>query len=98
MGMNVVKGIAIDMSRLAEVADEVSKTKRPQTIGISQDVVAVLRPVTRRAVRRARQEPTAEDIAAFEAAAGGLEDVDTDQFLQDSYENRRISTRPPVEL
>ena len=71
MGMNVVKGIAIDMSRLAEVADEVSKTKRPQTIGISQDVVAVLRPVTRRAVRRARQ---------------------------DIYENRRISTRPPVEL
>ncbi len=90
--------IFIDTGRLAELADEVSKTKRPQTVGINRDVVAVLKPAARRAVRRAGREPTVEDIAAFEAAAGGWEDVDTDQFLKDIYENRRISTRPPVEL
>ncbi len=90
--------IFIDTGRLAELADEVSKTKRPRTIGINRDVVAVLKPAARQAVRRAGREPTAEDIAAFEAAAGGWEDVDTDQFLKDIYENRRISTRPPVEL
>lgn len=94
----MARGIVIDMDRLAELADEVSKTKRPRAIGINRDVVAVLRPAARRAARRAKREPTAEDIAAFEAAAGGWEDVDTDQFLKDSYENRRISTRPPVEL
>jgi len=88
----------IDMSHLAELADEVQKTRRPRTVGISRDVVAVLKPAVRKAARPIRREPTAEDIAAFEAAAGGWEAVDTDRFVQDTYDSRRIATRPPVEL
>ena len=68
----MAKGIVIDMGRLAELADEVSKTKRPRAIRINRDVVAVLRPAARRSVRRAKREPTVEDIAAFEAAAGRM--------------------------
>jgi len=94
----VASEMYIDMRHLAELADEVRKTKRPRTVGISRGVVAVLKPATRGVVRLARREPTAEDINAFEAAAGGWADVDTDQFVKDIYANRRIFTRPPVEL
>jgi hypothetical protein len=42
---------------------------------------------------------TAEDYAAFRSAAGGWKDlIDVDRFIEDIYESRRISTRPPVEL
>jgi hypothetical protein len=42
---------------------------------------------------------TAEDYAAFRSAARGWKDlVDVDRFIEDIYESRRISTRPPVEL
>jgi len=59
----------IDMSHLAELVDEVQKTKQSKTVGISRDVVAVLKPPGRKIVRSSRREPTTEDIAAFEAAA-----------------------------
>ncbi len=85
----------IDMSHLAEVADEVERTKRPRTVGIRRGVVAVLKPATRKVARPVRREPTAEDVAAFEAAAGGWADVDTDRFVTDAYKSRRIATRPP---
>lgn len=88
----------IDMSHLAELADEVQKTRQSRTVGISRDVVAVLKPAGRKTVRPSRREPTAEDIAAFETAAGAWNDVDTDQFIKDIYESRRIAARPPVEL
>lgn len=87
----------IDVSRLTELADEVRKTRRPRTVTINADVVAVLKPA-KPARLRARREPTAEDIAAFEAAAGGWKDVDVDRFLRDNAESRRRSSRRPVEL
>ena len=88
----------IEMSHLAELVDEVQKTRRLRTVGISRDVVAVLKPAARKIVRPRRREPTAEDIVAFEAAAGAWHDVDTDRFVKDTYESRRIATRRPVEL
>lgn len=32
------------------------------------------------------------------SAGGGWADLDTDQLIEDIYESRRISSRPPVEL
>ena len=43
-------------------------------------------------------KPTAEDIVAFEAAAGGWKDVDVDRFLRDNAESRHLPSRPPINL
>ncbi len=71
-GVNMATEMSIDMSHLAELADEVRKTRQPRTVGISRDVVAVLKPATRTAARPRQQEPTAEDIALLAGAAGTL--------------------------
>lgn len=52
----------IDMGHLAEVVNEVERTKRPRTVGISRGVVAVLKPATHKVARPVRRGPTAEDI------------------------------------
>lgn len=54
-------------------------------------------PLPRPRKRRSRK-PTPEDIGAFRSAAGGWADIDTDKLIEDIYESRRISTRPPIEL
>jgi hypothetical protein len=41
---------------------------------------------------------TKADFEAFRAAAGSWKDVDTDKLIEDIYESRRRSSRPPVEL
>ena len=61
--------------------------------------VAVFKPAPVRKSRRRGRKITAADHAAFLSAAGGWQGlVDTDQLIEDIYESRRMSSRPPVEL
>ena len=50
------------------------------------------------ASRVSRRVKTEADYEAFRAAAGSWKDVDTDRLIEDIYESRRRSSRPPVEL
>ncbi len=57
----------------------------------------IVPPPLKRASRR--KKPTPEDYEAFRSSAGNWKDlVDTDKFIEDLYERRRISTRPSVDL
>jgi len=75
-----------------------------RVIGEGEEVVVeteagelvALKPLAR--AKRRRRTKTKADYAAFLASFGGWKDVDVDAFLKDNEENRRISTRPPVEL
>ena len=48
--------------------------------------------------KRKRRVRTEANHQAFLASAGGWKDVDTDKLLDDIYESRRNSSRPPVDL
>jgi hypothetical protein len=49
-----------------------------------------------RRVQRSKRSPTNE---AFLSTAGGWKDlVDTDRLIEDIYESRNISSRPPIQL
>lgn len=92
---------SIDISNtpdLLKLAEEVRKTKRPRVLRRAKEDIAVLMPLHKAARTAAKRTPTDEDIAAFEAAAGGWKDVDIDRFLADNGRSRQASSRPPVEL
>ena len=76
---------------LLKLAEEVRTRKEPYLLRRDSEDIAVLMPV-KPAKKARRKTPTAEDIAAFEEAAGGWSDVDTDRFLADNAHSRRIST------
>lgn len=92
-----VETLDIDaIPELARLADEVAATGRPRSLRRRGVEVAVLQPA--RSARR-RRSPTAKDIEAFLASAGGWKgNVDVDRFLTDVYESRDRPSRPPVEL
>ena len=96
-----VKPAPLDISdkpQLAALVRELLADGRPRELRRCDEVLGVLSPVAHRA-RRRRRESTAEEIAAFESAAGGWAgNVDVDRFQRDNETSRRISTRPPVEL
>lgn len=48
--------------------------------------------------KRKSRPRTDADRQAFLASAGGWRDVDTDKLLEDIYESRKNSSRPPVDL
>lgn len=91
---------SIDISNtpdLVRLAEEVRQTKQPRTLDIGHGVIAVIKPARTR-IKRTRRPKTEADMAAFRASFGSWKDVDTDKLLEDIYESRRLSTRPPVEL
>ncbi len=58
-------------------------------------VAAVLRPAEAAAPRQAKSKA---DREAFLSTFGAWEDVDTEKFIKENYEQRNRSIRPPVEL
>jgi len=94
----------IDISNVPEllrIAEEVQATRQPRILGRNSEDMAILMPVTpsRRRQRRTKQEKTQADYEAFLSAAGSWKGlVDTDKLIEDIYESRRLSTKPPVEL
>ena len=89
---------------LVHLVEEVQRTHLPRVLCRDGQDVAVLAPLVPATLRktaeqpRARRQPSAADREAFRAAAGSWSDMDTDNLVEDIYESRRISTRPPVKL
>ena len=48
--------------------------------------------------KRKHRVHTEADHQAFLSSAGGWKDVDTDKLLENIYESRKASSRPPVDL
>lgn len=87
-----------DLPELRGLVEEVERTREPRALTRAGEIVAVIAPAGRSATRR-RRERTREDYEAFRAAAGGWKGlVDADKLIEDTYESRRKSSRPPVEL
>jgi PHD/YefM family antitoxin component YafN of YafNO toxin-antitoxin module len=84
-------------SNLEEVLDRVFHEHEEVLIENSNGELAVLKPAPKKR-RKSKREITEEDRQAFLSSAGGWSDVDIDEFIQDIYESRRMSSRPPVEL
>ena len=87
-----------DVPDLLRLVEEVRTTRRPHILRKNSEDLAVLMPVTS-ARHRNKRARTRADYEAFRAAAGGWKGlVDTDKLVDDIYESRKISTRPPIEL
>ncbi len=88
-----------DTPELLRLAEEVRRTGRPRVLRRADEDLAVLSPVAIPAKRGSKRVKADADRAAFLSSAGGWEgNVDVDTFLEDSYESRDRSSRPPVEL
>ena len=85
-----------DLPELARAAAEVRSTNQPRVLKRGDEELAILMPIRRRPARSGRAQP---DYDAFRAAAGSWKDhLDVEQFIDDNYRQRQVSTRPPVSL
>jgi hypothetical protein len=90
---------AVDISHLPELlrlAEKVQATNEPYVLRREGEEIAAVVPLKR--TRRKGKAKTEADYEAFRSAAGSWSDIDTDKLIEDIYESRRISSRPPVEL
>jgi len=92
---------SIDIGRLPELvrlACEVKETREPRVLRWEGEDIAILVPV-KPAARPRRRARSKADYEAFLSSAGGWRDlIDAEKLIEDIYESRRISSRPPVEL
>jgi hypothetical protein len=92
---------SIDISDVPDVlklAEEVSRAGEPRVLRRNGEDLAVVLPLPSPEKRRGGRALSEADYEAFRSAAGGWQDIDTDRLIENIYESRRISTRPPVEL
>lgn len=94
-----------DKPDLVDVAEEVRTTGEPLVLRRGGEDLAVIRPVTKAAIRppkspamrRLKPKRLSEaDREAFLSAAGGWADVDTDKLIEDIYAARAVQ-RPSSE-
>jgi hypothetical protein len=83
---------------LADVAEEVHRTRQPRVIRRADEELAVIAPVRKKAARSPFKKKSQADIDAFLSAAGSWKDVDIDKLKADIAESRRISTKPRPQL
>ncbi len=91
---------SIDISEVPELvrlAREVHDSGQPCLLRADGETIAALVPLELAEELGLRGPLTEADIAAFESAAGGWQDVDTDRLLEDIYARRGRPVRPPVE-
>jgi hypothetical protein len=87
------------MPDLLHVVEQVRASNEPRILTRDDEQLAVIVPVGARFRGHRQTTPTEEDLEAFRSAAGGWKGVvDVDKLVEDIYESRRISSRPPVEL
>jgi hypothetical protein len=84
-----------DLLRLAE---DVRRSNTPRVLRRDDIDVAVVLPLADGKKRKGKRTRTEEDHQAFYEAGGSWKDEDTDTLVQNIYESRRHSSRPPVEL
>jgi hypothetical protein len=88
-----------NIPELVRIAEQVHETGEARVLRRDNEDLAVLRPVRPKTNRhRLRRVPTKADWEAFRASAGGWSDLDTDNLVEQIYESRQRSIRPPVEL
>ena len=88
-----------NIPELLSIAEEVRRTNEPRVLKRDSEDVAILTPIKKTTDKRRRtRSKTKADYDAFRSAAGSWADVDTDKFIEDIYESRRRSSRPPVQL
>ena len=95
------ESISIDVSRIPEllrIAEEVGASGEPRILRRDQEALAVVMPIAGMTKRRRSRTRTKEDLEAFNSAAGGWKEIDTDKLVEEIYEDRRRSVRPPPEL
>lgn len=85
-----------DNPEVLRLAEEVRRDGEPRVLQRDGEDLAVVMPLPGRKTHL--KKPTAADIEAFRSAAGGWADIDTDKLVENIYESRRNSVRPPVEL
>jgi hypothetical protein len=83
-----------DVPDIAQVAEEVHRTKQPRVIRRADEDLAVIVPVKKAAKRRALPKKSPEDMEAFWSSFGSWKDVDTEQLKVANAQSRRISTKP----
>jgi antitoxin (DNA-binding transcriptional repressor) of toxin-antitoxin stability system len=92
---------SIDISDVPEIlrlAEEVRRAGEPRVLAKGGEELAMVVPLLPPRKRRRGRVKTEADYKAFRSAAGGWADVDTDTLIKNIYEDRRRSSRPPVEL
>ncbi len=96
------RNITIDISDAPEIlrlVEEVRRVGEPRILRKDGQDLAVVSPLPQsRNKKRRITKPTEADLARFRSVAGSWADVDTDKLIEDIYETRRRSNRPPVEL
>lgn len=98
--MSISTHISFDelTSNVTAVLNQVRKEHKAVIVEYASGEKLVIKPLTtKKSVRRQRKRSKA-DIDAFRAAAGSWKDEDVDTFIQNIYESRQNSLRPPVEL
>lgn len=85
---------------LLRIVEEVRETNESRLLRRGGEDLAILKPAPRSTKRPTRRRAkTKADHEAFLASAGSWKGiVDVDQLIDDIYESRRRSSRPPVEL
>jgi|SRR5919202_3904318 hypothetical protein len=83
---------------LLRLVEEVMRDNHVIVLAAEDRDMAVLSPLTSRRGRSRGKRLSEADVAAFRSSAGSWSDVDTDKLLEDIYESRARSSRPPVEL
>jgi hypothetical protein len=83
---------------LTDVFDRIVREHVSVVVEREGNPIAVVSPITPRTSKRGRHTKTAADHEAFLAAAGSWAKVDIDTFIQEIYEGRERSSRPPVDL
>ncbi len=85
---------------LRSIFERVARGKETVVVEKEAGELVVLKPAPTRKVREAgKRKKTEADRKAFLSSAGGWTGlVDGDKLLENIYESRRISTKPPVKL
>lgn len=86
-----------DFPELLRLVEEVRESNEARVLRRDGEDLAILLPAARKRRRPGRAKSPA-DLEAFRSAAGSWRDVDTDKLVEDSYESRRRSSRPAVQL
>src|SRR5437763_13202336 len=87
-----------NVPNIAEVAEEVHRTRQPRVIRRADEDLAVIAPVKKATRRRALPKKSPEDMEVFWSSFESWKDVDTEQLKAANAQSRRISTKPRPEL
>jgi hypothetical protein len=87
-----------DTPELLRLAEEVRRDGAPRVLCTHDEDLVMIVPLPQPRTRRRGRVKTQADYEAFRRSAGGWADLDTDTLIKNIYEDRKRSSRPPVDL